>query len=417
MPDPCPDARAAGIETSAPLTTLRVPCYPSARPAVAVGQRVEAQQMIAAAEGPNGLDIFAPLDGTVAAIGQADLVDDGRMLTVEAVELTDLSEPEALETRDETFDWRAADPRNLLDRLSDGAVPTFGPVIEPLTAWLARARKGPCEIIIANVMANEPYLSADHRLLVEFGPGVVFGLEILRRATGVPRAAVAVDHRRTGDYRACAEAAGDMGIDCVSLTHKYPIGDDRLLTRVLTGRATPIGGRTTEVGVALVDASTCLAAYRWVACGGRPTHRVVALAAAGRPRNVWTPLGAPSGKLAGGTGELICGGAMTGCACDAPVVVTPGTRALIRLDTAALGRPRACVRCAWCTEGCPARLDVAALNEAYELGRFDAPACRAAGRCIGCGICSYVCPSCLPLTARVGRLRHAGLRRGGEGGL
>ncbi len=404
MPDPRPDARGARIETAAPLTALRVPCYPSAQPTVTVGQRVDPQQMIAAAQGPGGLDIFAPLGGTVAGIREVNLVDDGRMLAVDAVELTDLSEPETLETQDETFDWRAADQKALVERLAGGAVPVFGPAVEPLTAWLGRAAAGPCEIIIANVMANEPYLSADHRLLVEFGREVVYGLEILRRAAGVSRAAVAVDHRRTGDYRACGETARDLGIDRVSLTHKYPIGNARLLTRVLTGRTAPLGGRTIDVGVAVIDASTCLAAYRWVACGVRLTHRVVALAAAGRPRNVWAPLGAPSGELVGGAGELIYGGAMTGRACDAAVVVTPGTRALIRLDTAALGRPRACVRCAWCLEGCPAQLDVAALNEAFELGQFGGPAGRAAGACIGCGICSYVCPSCLPLTARVRQL-------------
>ena len=416
LPDPCPDVWAARIETCAPLARLLVPCYPSARPAVTVGQRVGAGQRIAAAEGPRGLDVFAPLDGTVSSIGRADLVDGRRMLTVAAVELTDLSAPPGPAAPAESFDWRDADPHDLRDRLADGALATMGPVVEPVEAWLARAARGPCEIIIANVTANEPYLSADHRLLVEFGREVVFGLEILRRAAGVARAAVAVDHRRTGDYRACGEAAREMDIDRVSLTHKYPIGDGRLLTRVLTGRRTPVGGRTTEVGVALVDASTCMAAWRWVACGARPTHRVVALAGAGRARNVWAPLGAPSGDLAGGAGELICGGAMTGRACDAAVVVTPGTRALIRLDTAALGPPRACVRCAWCLESCPARLDVAALNEAFELGRFDGPAPRAAGACIGCGICSYVCPSCLPLTARVRRLKRAGLAVAGTEG-
>lgn len=398
------------------MTKLLVPCHPPAHPAVEVGQGVRADEVIASPRDEGGLDIFAPLDGTVSAIGQTHVISGDERLTVPAIELADLSAPGELSREDETFDWRQADGRETADRLADGALPTLARTVEPLARWIERVRGAGCEAVVANVTENEPYFSAGHRLLVEYGPEVVFGLEILRRGAGLAGAAIAVDHRHTGSYRQAAVAARDVGIDRIALTHKYPVGDDRVLTKVLTGRMPPVDGTTMDRGVAVTDASTCFAAYRWFACGRRATHRVVAVASAGASGNVWAPFGAPCVELAPGEGELVHGGAMTGLVCDAPVVVAPGTRALGRWGGDGPGLATGCIRCAWCVDRCPAGLNVPALNDAFELGRFDALDARAARGCIGCGICSYVCPSCLPLMARVKRLKRANSHGGGRGG-
>jgi len=414
LPEPSPDGRKAPIEASAPPTKLLVPCHRPADPAVDVGQVVVAGETIASARDEGGLDIFAPLGGTVSAIGTTHVCSGDELLTVPAIELTDLSAPRGLSHHEETFDWRRADDREIAQRLNDGALPTFARTVEPLACWLDRVRGARCEAVVANVMENEPYFSAGHRLLVEHGRGVVFGLEILRRAAGLARAAIAVDHRRTGSYRRTAVSARDVGIDRIALTHKYPVGNDRVLAKVLTGRMPPPDGTALARGLAVTDASTCHAVYRWVACGRRATHRVVAVASAGGQGNVWTPFGAPCAELAPGEGDLVHGGAMTGLVCDVPAVVTAGTRALGRLGSDGPGLATACVRCAWCVDRCPAGLNVPALNDAFELGQFDACHAREARRCIGCGICSYVCPSCLPLMARVKRLKRAASGEGGR---
>lgn len=407
LPRTGPDARAEPVGTSNSLSRLAVPYPNGAEPTVAVGQRVRAGDELAEASGDGLAGVFAPLDGTVAAFCEVSLAAENGPVTVGAVELTDLSDPDAISGDDEVFDWRRADDTALRDRLDDGALPTFANCAEPLAAWTARARKARCEIVIANVMDNEPYLSADHRLLADHGGQVVFGLEILRRAVGAATAAVAADRRRTADYRKSARAATDLGVRQVALMHKYPVGNDRILTKVLTGRETPADGHTTDVGAAVTDAATCMAAYRWVATGLRATHRVVALAGdrGERPRNVWAPFGALCTELASPAARLIHGGLMTGQLCRERTVVTASTRALIRMSPQPMLRPQACVRCGWCIECCPARLNVAALNDAFELGLLDAPCAGAARACLGCGICSYLCPSRLPLAARVQQLK------------
>lgn len=318
----------------------------------------------------------------------------------------DLSGPGGIAPGDETFDWRGADETALRDRLHGGALPVFASPGEPLAKWANRARRAQCDVLVANVMENEPHLSADHRLLVEHGREVVGGLEILRRAIGAGAGAVAVDRRQMDDY---ARAEPDLADRLIALTHKYPVGNDRVLTKVLTGRETPADGRTADVGLAVTDAATCFAAYRWVALGLRATHRVVALAGRPhrRPRNVWAPFGMLCMELAGPAKRLVHGGQMTGHLCHLRTVVGPGTRALIRLPAARAEHPRACVRCGWCVERCPARLNVPALNDAFELGTGPGPRLRTARACLGCGICSYVCPSCLPLAARVASLKPA----------
>jgi len=407
LPELSPGGRDTPIEPCVPQERLLVPCHSPACVTVEAGQGVEAGQLIASGGGVGGMDIFAPLAGTVAAVVQAHVISGDDLLMVPAVELTALSPPEELTRHEEIFDWRHADDPELADRLRDGALPVFASTVEPLTDWIQRVRLARCGAVVANVMDNEPRFSAGHRLLAEHGREVVLGLEILRRAAGVGVAAIAVDHRRTSRYRRCGVAARDVGIDRIALTHKYPIGNDRVLTKALTGRRVPPDGTPMARGVALIDASTCLAVYHWVAWGRRATHRVVAVASSGGHRNLWAPLGASCAALAPGEGDLVHGGVMTGLVCDDSVVVTQGTRALGRFAADWAGRAVACVRCAWCVDRCPAGLNVADLSDAFELGQFDSRHARAARRCVECGICSYVCPSCLPLMARVKRLKHS----------
>jgi electron transport complex protein RnfC len=187
------------------------------------------------------------------------------------------------------------------------------------------------------------------------------------------------------------------------------VGADTILAKVLTRRETPPGESTMAVGVAIVDAATCFALYRLVACGQRATGRVATIGGpcVAEPGNVWAPFGARCGELAGGgEGMLVHGGAMGGMRCDALAVVTPATNALLTLEPVAPPVPSPCIRCGWCTDLCPARLNVAALNDAFELSLVERARRAGALACVECGVCSYVCPARLPLTQRVKRLKR-----------
>jgi electron transport complex protein RnfC len=151
-----------------------------------------------------------------------------------------------------------------------------------------------------------------------------------------------------------------------------------------------------------------------VAGGERATARVVTVAGprVASPGNLLVPFGADAGEVleiaeVRGDEPAIHGPAMTGQTLPPGAVVTAQTNALLALEPPPAGVPTPCIRCGWCTDNCPARLNVAALNDDFELGRPERAGRRGALACVGCGICSYVCPARLPLARRVGLLVQA----------
>jgi electron transport complex protein RnfC len=146
------------------------------------------------------------------------------------------------------------------------------------------------------------------------------------------------------------------------------------------------------------------------------TARVVTVAGerVAEGANVWAPFGIDCSFLAGGAGEpLVHGGAMSGLPMADDAVAWAATDAVLALDASAPPAPTPCIRCSWCTDHCPARLNVAALNDHYELGLTQSAHAAGVFACLECGICSYICPARLPLAHRVRQLKVslAALRR------
>lgn len=392
---------------------LRVPLAPCgkspAKPVMKRGRRVTAGQRIAQAVDASSVDIFAPLSGRVGTTTTVDVATAAGFIAVPAIELTDLSEDEFPLASEPGRDWQDAEPSALRQRLAEGGLTTCRSNPEPLGPWLDRALSNKCSTLIANVMENQPYLTAEHRLMVEHGGEIVVGLAILARAMEATEIVLAADWRRRAQYRHIGGAASRYNISSIGLPHKYPMGADTILVKVLTRRETPPGASTMAVGAAVVSASTCLAVCRWVACGVPATHRVLTLGgeAADECGNFLVPQGTACVEIAGGVDQLLIhGGPMVGLECTPGAVVTPATDALLAIEPAPFEPPGTCIRCGWCTDHCPARLNVAALNDAFELGMVDLARRDGARACVDCGVCSYVCPARLPLTSRVKQLKR-----------
>jgi electron transport complex protein RnfC len=310
----------------------------------------------------------------------------------------------------EDGDWRRAGAEELLRRLAGGGLVAARRFPEPLERWARRARDKGCRLLIANGVENQPFVTADHRLLAEQGEQVVRGLAILASATGARKAVLAVDRRRTGEYRALESAALAWGVPTVAVHPIYPIGNDTILVKVLARREVPLGGESLDAGAAVTDASTCFAAYRWVARGVPFTGRVVTVAgpAAARAGNWFVPLGTPCGPLAGAAPEawLLHGGPMSGRLCGEATVVSACTDAVLAVGPVEPAVAAPCIRCGWCTDHCPARLNVSALNDLYELAEIPRAERLGALGCVECGVCTYICPARLPLSQRVKQLKR-----------
>lgn len=396
------------------LVPLAVPGYALAAPVVEVGRRVQAGARIASCDDRRGVDVFAPLSGRVASFTTAAVAGAMGFVRVPAVELTDLSAPPQLEAPPELSDGHTYDDEAGRQRIGRAALLTHRRPAQPLTVWLDRARTYNCRRLIVNALENQPYVTADHRLLTEHGAAVVGGMELLARAIGADEMILAVDRRRTGDYGRLKAPARKTKISWIALPHKYPIGAEAILVKVLTRREVPMGSSVMRTGSAVIDAATCFAVYAGAGGGAPMTGRVVTVSGGrvGQAGNYFAPFGAPCGDLVDADGgPIVHGGPMVGLHCDRDAVVTAATDALLALE--AVGGPKSgpCIRCGWCTDHCPARLNVAALNDHFELGML--PAARRAGApaCVECGICSYVCPAGLPLSQRVRQLKYAVRRR------
>jgi electron transport complex protein RnfC len=419
------DRPIAPLALPARLVVPTDPCRLGGAAAQAVvGQRVRPGQRIALAGGR--MPIFAPVGGVVTAVSQCRLAGGPEGdYDSPAIEIGELEAPPPRPPNGGDSSWRDSSPDALLAKIAEGGLTTFEGPLRRLADWLDHARASRVDTLLANGLENQPYLTAEHRLLAENGEQVLEGLAILARTLAAKRVALAVDSRRTGDYGRIDKPSRRLNIQPLAVEHKYPIGHPVLLTAVLTGRKTPPGSAPTAVRVAVVNVAACLAVWEWVCAGLPPTHRVVTVAGrdVARPGNYLAPFGMAATDVlaqadlpgsgdsrAGDSGgeRVIChGGPMTGGPLGEGVVVGPATVALLSLPAAQEDGATACIRCAWCTDQCPVRLNVANLNDLYELGLVDqARRCDVAA-CIGCGVCSYVCPARLPLTHRMRRLKQA----------
>ncbi|MFW6133883.1 MAG: 4Fe-4S dicluster domain-containing protein, partial [Planctomycetota bacterium] len=375
-------------------------------------------QRLAAASDGEAVDVYAPAAGTVARVTRAATAGRYGPAHSDAIELVELEDLPELPPDAPEADWRHLGAAGIRERIADGALTTFRRGAEPLARWVERVRRAKARTLIANVMEHQPYVTADHAVLVERGSAVAAGVALLARATGAGDVFLVADRRRTDSYRQAETAARKLGIRPVALEPKYPTGADEMLARILTRRETPPGASTLDVGAAVVDAATALATYAWVACGVRPAGRVVTVAGerAATAGNFFVPFGAGCVELVGADAPVLHGGPMTGLRCDEAMVVAPATDAVLAPQVAPPPHPGPCIRCGWCVEHCPTRLNVATLNDAFELGDADRAERLGVRACIACGVCSYICPARLPLTQRMKQLNRAVGRRARRAG-
>ncbi|MCY2927489.1 MAG: hypothetical protein NT031_19040 [Planctomycetota bacterium] len=411
LPDEKKATLGSAIRPCRTPTRLLVPLagegVPPALSCVVPGQRVQPGDRIAERGQGQGVNVYAPLAGRVAGLTMASVIGAAGFLRVPAIELTDLSAVPSLQPGEEVFDHRTASAQGLRELLEESDVLTHRRWPRPLRWWIRQGREHGCGTLIVNAMENQPRVTADHRLLAELGPQVIAGASILARASGVKAAMLAVEGRRTGDYRPLVAPAREAGIQLMALSHKYPIGIDAILVKVLGRREVPLGSNPMRVGFLVIDAATALAAWSELSCRRRLGGRVVTVAGEGQgdPGNFFVPFGTPCLELIDSPGALaIHGGPMVGSRCPADAVVSAATDALLAFGPGESVHSTPCIRCGWCTDNCPARLNVSALNDHYELGALDR---------------TYVCPARLPLSQRAKRLKYAlsRPRRAGAGGV
>ena len=386
-----------------------------AAPTVHSGDRVRAGQRLARSESAYE-DTFCPVDGRVRALTVAATAWDNDVLAVEIdVQQERLTPPS---TAAPTPDWTAiaedAVTRAVLHGAGSARTDNGGLAAEQIEQ--ARQRAG--SHVIVNGMESEPCRTADHRLLVEFGAQVVGAAHRLHEYLSAKRTDIALDAAQKDLVRTIHELARRTPIRIVGLQNRYPVGTDPLLVQTLLSREIPLGREALDIGALVLGVDTIFHLGRALSERVPATARVVTVAgsAIDKPGNYWVPNGTPVRHVLQSVGvqsqprQLIVGGPMTGRPLlDDDVVLTLRCPALLALppQEGTQAPSTACVRCGWCAEVCPMKLEPALLLQAIELQQERQLARLHPAACIDCGLCSYVCPSSLPLASSISDVRNA----------
>lgn len=305
--------------------------------------------------------------------------------------------------------------------IREGGIVGLGGAGFPTHIKLSPPPDKPITHILVNGAECEPYISSDHRVMLERTEEVLEGIALVMRLFPQAKAVIAVEDNKSDAVRAILSHIEKQHLDITVLTllEKYPQGSEKHLIYAATGREVPSGGLPMDVGCVVLNIATTAAVAHAVIQGMPLMSRVVTVSgsAVRQPGCFSVRIGTPFADViaaAGGTvappGKIIMGGPMMGVAgfsFNAPVVKTTSSVLIMTEQAAQIAAEAPCVRCGKCAAVCPMRLRPLLLH-AYAMHE-DWEKCRKENifDCIECGCCSYVCPSKRNIvqSVRLGKVR------------
>lgn len=384
---------------------IGAPCQPT----VAKRQEVTAGQVIGEVKKGLGVPLHSPVAGKVK-----DIAMSAHPLRVSAPSITVTVDRQAVPPTYERADWRKLDGGELLARVHDGGIIGIGGAGFPTHVKLKPPANSPVDTLILNGAECEPYITADHRAMLEYTAEIVEGAMILLKILGIKECHIGIESNKPDAIKAMSEAAaqvptGEATIRVRPLQVKYPQGSEKQLIQAVTGRKVPAMALPSAVGVVVQNVSTAKAVYDAVVFGKPLFEKVVTIAGKGigRPANLLVKVGTKLkdivdylGGLQPGLAKIILGGPMMGFAVSSlEVPVTKTTSAVLFLTKDEVDtRPHSqCIRCGWCLEACPMGLEPKEIAIHVEAGRAEATEPFGVFECFECGSCAYVCPAKRPL--------------------
>ena len=377
---------------------------------VAKGDKVLVGQLIAEASSFMSANIHAPISGTVTAVGP-QLNGQGLrqpMITIkrdgdEWVETIDRSETLVKEC--------ALDSKQIIEKIKAAGIVGMGGATFPTHVKLSIPPGKKAEILIINGVECEPYLTSDHRTMLERGEELAVGVTILMKAINVNHAVIGIENNKPDAIANMQKIVAQyQGIEVMPLKVRYPQGGEKQLIAAVTGRQVPPPpALPIDVGAVVCNASTTVAVYEAVQKNKPLFERIVTITgkAMKTPRNLRTRMGTPISMLleAGGgipenTGKIINGGPMMGRAMvnlESPVMKGCSGITVMSGKDAVRKEPAQCIKCAKCVAACPMGLEPYYLAKMAEKKGWDALEGNMITSCIECGCCQASCPSFLPL--------------------
>lgn len=378
-------------------------------PTVKKGDHVKAGQVIGQAAGFISANIHSSVSGTVVNI---EAVTDASgyprpsvIIQVEGDEWEEsiLQEAEKKQPSDYTKE-------EIIKAINAAGIVGMGGATFPTQVKLSPPPGNKAEVLIVNGVECEPYLTADHRLMLEHGEELMTGIQLIKRALGVERAVIGIENNKPDAITHLKQlAAGIPGVEVCPLKVKYPQGGEKQLIKAVTGKSVPSGGLPIAVGAVVQNVGTVYAVYEAVMKHKPLVERVVTVTGKSvkKPGNYLCRIGTPIARLieaAGGmpedTGKVISGGPMMGKAVTSTdIAVTKGTSGVLLMPESESRRLpyRNCIRCGKCVDVCPMGLEPYHLMLLAGENMLEALEEEHVMDCIECGSCMYTCPAHRPL--------------------
>ena len=376
-----------------------------AKATVREGQEVVRGEPIAEADGFMSVPMHAPATGRVERIAPAPSAK-GELTMAIYIKPYPAASQEVLYGADQ--DISQMTPDQIVAAVQATGVVGLGGAAFPTHVKLKPPQGRTVDTVVVNGCECEPYLTTDHRVMVEYPKQVLHGTRVVMRALGAKRAVVGVEDNKPDAVVALREANGSQSdITIEPVAAKYPQGAEKMLVKVLLGREIPSGGLPADVGLAVFNVATLAQIGELLPHRQGLIERVVTVTgpAVSKPGNYLIPLGTPLRwvlEQAGCTSQaasIVLGGPMMGPAVGSfDIPLTKGVTGVLVLPKPAKRPVFPCIHCAACVDVCPIRLDPSHLGLLARKERYqDMEEIYHLNDCFECACCSYVCPANIPL--------------------
>ncbi|OGB67643.1 MAG: electron transporter RnfC [Caldithrix sp. RBG_13_44_9] len=372
-------------------------------PLVEKGSEVAAGQKLAEANGYISVPVHASISGKVKGIEEIDhpVAGRGKAVIIEG----DGNEKwiDSIQFDEKYFDLPVNDMRT---RIKEAGLAGMGGATFPTHVKLTPPSGKAIDTAILNGVECEPYLTSDHRLMLEHPEEILNGFRIIMKILGVKRGIIGIESNKKDAISLMKKSVPKgAGIEVVSLPVKYPQGAEKQLIKATLNREVPSGGLPMDIGVVVQNVGTARAVFEAVAYQRPLTQRVVTVTGPGikEPKNVLVPVGTAfqnvidfCGGLTDKASKIVMGGPMMGITQPSLAVpVLKGTSGILILEDkqAHLEAEEPCINCGRCVAVCPSNLLPTTLQRLVINDRIELAERFHIMDCIECGSCSYICPA------------------------
>ncbi|ADL12076.1 electron transport complex subunit RsxC [Acetohalobium arabaticum] len=401
---------------------IGAPC----EPVVNVGDKVKVGQKIGDSDSFVSAPVHASISGEVTDISKVATGDGEKTL---AVTIASDGQDTLHESVKPKGDLDTLSPQELRDIVQEAGIVGLGGATFPSHVKVSIPEDKNVDTVILNGAECEPYLTVDHRTMVEMSKEVVYGLKAIMKMSDAKQGYIGIEVNKPDAIEEMKKTVEDEeNIEVISLEVKYPQGAERQLIDACIGREVPSGGLPLDAGVVVNNVGTAVAMTDAIKNGMPLVQRTVTVTGSGiqNPQNLVFRLGTKvedlieqCGGFKGEVGKVIMGGPMMGAAQHSTdIPATKGTSGILifQEDEVEEYESSNCIRCARCVDVCPAFLMPVTLSKVAQVDMVEKLDDYNVMDCIECGSCSYVCPANIPLLhwIRLGKDKLAAEQRKNE---